>query len=414
MQIVWSMADKDTQNYAMQDGDEEICDIYKEHLMLLEAVKNHNCSLVHDLIHNRGMSPDINVDGRSPICRAAHHGYVDILDILVEGGCSLLTADTDTWQRQALHIAASKGHIEFVRRLLFYGAEINSCDNDQRTPLHWAATYGNPEMAAFLISQGASVNIAQCDGFTPLHAATCLGHDSVCKVLLEHGAEISRTDRDGWSALHTAVCYGHEEVVKTLLDAGASLTKLTSDNENVVHIAASSGKIKVLKLLIEKNVKLNDLNIDGNTAFYLAVYYNELQMAKYLIKVGANIYLPYGSKKSPFYLAAIRGNLDFITLFMEAGYNLSCEEWILQKDYPQFLLNNPELCNILYKSASNPRSLKELCRSSIRKNLRFDNSFESRVKQLNLPVLLEKFVSYVTMDSIVPHLSTHVPDSDLR
>lgn len=399
------MANEDIPNYEHQEGDEEICDIYKEHLMLLEAVRNHNCALVHDLVHNRGLSPDFNVDGHSPICNAAQLGYVDILDILVESGCSLLTANTDIWQRQALHIAASKGHVEFAERLLSYGADVNSRDHDQRTPLHWAATYGNPDMAEFLISQGAAVNIAQCDGFTPLHAATCLGHNNVCKVLLEHGAEINRSDRDGWSAFHTAVCYGHVGVVKTLLESGASLTKLTSDDENVAHIAASSGKIEVLKLLIEKNVKLNDLNISGNTAFYLSVYYNELEMAKYLIKVGANIHLPRGEKKSPFYLAAMRNNLDFIALFLEAGYDLSHEEWILQKDFPQLLQKNPELCNLLHKSASNPKKLKDLCRSCIRKCIKFDESFEMRLKQLNLPLILENFVSYVVLDSIVQHVN---------
>ncbi|XP_045158211.2 ankyrin-1-like [Mercenaria mercenaria] len=392
----------------IEEEGEEICDIYKEHLSLLEAVKNHNCAVVHDLVHNRGLSPDFNVDGHTPICRAAQFGYVDILDILVEGGCSLLTPDADVWRRQALHIAASKGHIEFLKRLLGYGADINSRDNDQRTPLHWAATYGNPDMVEFLISQGAAVNIAQCDGFTPLHAATCLGHNNVVKVLMKHGGEINRSDRDGWSAFHTAVCYGHKEVVKTLLDAGASLMRLTTDEENVVHIAASSGKIEVLKLLLERNVKLNDLNINGNTAFYLSVYYNELNMAKYLIKVGADMYLPSGPKKSPFYLAAMRSNLDFIAVFMEAGYNLSREEWILQKDFPQILLRNPELCNLLYKSASNPQKLKELCRSCIRKSMKFDENFDRRIEQLNLPVLLKHYVTYAALDSIVTHVSPTV------
>lgn len=386
-----------------QDGE---VDMYQE--QLIQAVKEHNCSVVHDLVHNRGMSPDFNIDGDSPICCAAQFGFVDILDILVEGGCSLVTAHSkDLWRRQALHIASSKEHIKFVKRLICYGADVNSRDDDQRTPLHWAATYGSPEMTAYLITQGAAVNIAQSDGFTPLHAATCLGHNSVCKVLLEHGAEINRADRDGWSAFHTAVCYGHTEVVRTLLEAGVTLTKRTTDEENVVHIAASSGKLQVLKLLMEKDVKLNELNQNGNTALYLAVYYNELEIAKYLIKLGADMYIPSGPKKSAFYLAAMRNKSEFISLFMEAGYNLSHEEWILERDYPQILLKNPELCNILHRSASKPRRLKELCQYSIRKELKFDNQFEEQLKQLKLPVLLEQYVSYTDLDRIVYHLDVN-------
>lgn len=383
----------------LDSGDEEICDIYQEHLSLLEAITNHNCAIVHDLVHNRGLSPNFNMDGQTPICRAAQLGYSDILDILVEGGCSLTTGDADVWRRQALHIAASKGHIEFAKRLLEYGADVNSRDDDQRTPLHWAATYGNPDMASYLLQVGAAVNIAQCDGFTPLHAATCLGHNNVCKVLIEHGGEINRTDRDGWTAFHTAVCYGHKAVVETLLEAGASLNKLTNDEENVVHIAASSGKLEVLKLLLEKGVDLNAVTMCGSTPFYLSVYYGEFEMARYLIKIGADMYIK-GPNKSPFYLAATRCNVPIMFLMLEGGYNLSCEEWVLEKDFPQVLHKLPELCNFLHSLGANPRALKNLCRFRIRKALKYDSDFEHRLDQLQLPICLKVYIAYSDLDSV--------------
>ena len=397
------MAGRSVNDLRLEFGEEgeEICDIYKEHMLLLEAVKKHNCALVHDLVHNHGLSPDFNVDGYSPICVAAQYGFVDILDILVEGGCSLITANSDTWKRQAVHVAASKGQNEFLKRLVSYGADINSRDSDQRTPLHWAASYGNADMAEFLITEGAAVNIAQSDGFTPLHAATCLGHNHVVKVLLNHGAELNRTDRDGWSSFHTAVCYGHTEVVQSLLDAGASLTKRTTDEENVVHIAASSGKIPVLRLLLSKKMNLNDININGNTAFYLSVYYNELEMTKFLVKAGADMSLPRGPKKSPLYLAALRSNINVISIFLAVDYNFSCEEWILQKDFPQVLLKLPKLCNLLYQKASNVQSLKDLCRSCIRKSIEYDENFETNIKQLHLPILLQDYISYRSLDNII-------------
>ncbi|KAL4236873.1 hypothetical protein ACF0H5_005258 [Mactra antiquata] len=381
---------------------EETCDIYYEHLLLLEAVTNRSCSMVHELVHNRGMSPDFNVDGQSPICRAAKLGYVDILDILVEGGCSLLVTDADIWRRQALHVAASKGHIDFVKRLLHYGADINSRDDDQRTPLHWASTYGNIDMVRYLVSEGAAVNMAQCDGFTPLHAATCLGHHGVCKVLLDKGAEIDRCDRDGWSAFHTAVCYGHKLVVQTLLDAGASLLKLTSDNENVVHIAASSGRIEILKLLMQSGVNLNERNKDGNTALYLAVFYNEFEMVRFLIQSGADMYISPENGSTPLYLAAFRGYTDHLCVFIEAGYNFSGISWLHNTVFPGLLARNIKMCQLLYRKATNPPSLKDVCKFKIRKCLKYDEQFETRLKGLGLPALLEEFVSYKVMNSIQP------------
>ncbi|XP_052776757.1 poly [ADP-ribose] polymerase tankyrase-2-like [Mya arenaria] len=383
-----------------------VCDVYKEHMLLLDAIDNHNYAIVHDLIHDRGMSPNFNLEGQTPVCLAAQHGFVDILDILVEGGVDLLMADNDIWKRHALHIAASKGHVDFTKRLLDYGADVNSRDDDQRTSLHWAATYGNPDMADYLIQMGALVNIAQSDGFTPLHAATCLGHTEVCKVLLKHGAEINRTDRDGWSAFHTAVCYGHKSVVETLLQAGASLTKVTKDEENVLHIAASSGKIEILKLLVSLGVELNELTISGNTAFYLSVYYGEFETAKYLIKIGADMYLPNEPNKTPFNIAAIKNNIKFLFLMMEAGYNVSVEDWVRKKYFPPVLNKLPELCNLMFCKATQPRSLKEQCRICIRGPLKFDENFENRLHELPLPASLKQYVSYEGLDRIKESLLT--------
>lgn len=386
-----------TQNESFEN---ELGNIHKEHIQLLEAIEHHNCAMVHDLIHLKNISPNVSVEGKFPLCRAAHGGFVDILDILVEGGCNLNAADSDMWKRQSMHIASSKGHVKFVRRLLEYGAKVDVRDDDQRTPLHWAATYGNPEMAEFLISQGASVNVTQCDGFTPLHAATCLGHNHVCKVLLAHGAEINQTDRDGWTSFHTAVCYGHIDVVKTLLEAGASLFNLTSDEENVIHIAASSGKVDVAKLLIHRGAKINEYNISGYTPFHLSVYYNETKMVTFLMKIGADMYLTKDSTKTPFQLAAVRGQVDLMLLFLQAGYNLSREEWLLKKDFPIVLQKVPELCQFLFQKASNPFSLKEICRDIIRGLLKYDDDFESTLKLLRLPLCLENFVSYDNLDKV--------------
>ena len=380
-----------------EDSSELLLDMQVRHQRkLLAAIDSHNSAVVHDLVHNEGLSPNFTQDGKNPICQAAYFGYVDILDILIEGGCDIHmpNGQDQMWHRQALHIAACKGHLNFVKRLLSYGADVNSRDDDQRTALHWSATYGKSEMVDYLISQGADVNVAQVDGFTPLHAATCLGHDHVCKLLLANGAEINRTDRDGWSAFHTSVCYGHISVVKTLLDAGASLIQQTNDEENVMHIAASSGRLVAAKLLLAKGAKLNEVNRSGYTPFYLAVYYNEYEMAKFLSEVGANIYIPRIPKQTPFYLAAMRGLRHFILLFIEAGYNLSVESWLLRKDFPVELAKLPEVCNFLFHFARNPPTLRDQCRLQIRSLLGFGDLCNTNVDLLDLPSSLKEYVSY--------------------
>ena len=363
---------------------------------LMAAIDSHKTGVVQDLILNKGLSPNFTLQGNNPVCQAAKYGFNDILDVLVEGGCDIAMPKTqeEMWKRQALHIAASKGNVSFVQRLLTYGADVNSRDDDQRTALHWSATYGKSEMVDFLVNSGAAINVAQVDGFTPLHAATCLGHDHVCKVLLANGAEINRTDRDGWSAFHTAICYGHIKVVKTLLDSGASLTQRTNDEENVMHIAASSGRYEAAKLLYSKGVKINELNIHGYTPFYLAIYNNEYEMAKYLSQIGANMYIPDLPKQTPFYLAAMRGMKHFILLFIEAGYNLSHESWLLKGDFPVELAKDLEVCLYLSQFARTPKTLRDACRLRIRTLLGFGEQCNKNVSTLDLPEALKEYISY--------------------
>ncbi|KAJ8306641.1 hypothetical protein KUTeg_017186 [Tegillarca granosa] len=332
--------DLDEPDYTLDElclaaANEETCN----EILLLKAIEENDIETVRRLFTETDVSPNFVLNGRSPICRAAHNGRDLILDILIQQGCNLTTPDfTDSmWQRQPIHIAASKRHLRFVQKLIENGVDVNSRDSDQRTALHWVAIYGFANIAEYLLSVGGCVNIAQVDGFTPLHAASCLGHDELCKLLISNNVDLNRTDRDGWTTLHTAVCHGHINVVKALLDAGASLTRTTFDEENVLHIAVCKGHFEIYRI------------------------------SKYLVKKGAEIQTENTSGITPLYLAAMRTDESFMLLLYKAGYNFSKEKWIHENCFPSAVVQNEKLCNMLKSNASNARKLKDICCFKIRK-----------------------------------------------
>ncbi|XP_044766796.1 ankyrin repeat domain-containing protein 12 [Coccinella septempunctata] len=104
----------------------------------------------------------------------------------------------------SLHLAAIKGDIEQVNKLLSNRADPNVTDFAGWTPLHEACNYGWYEIAIKLVQAGANVNAKGLDNDTPLHDAVINGHLNIMKLLIEHGADINYKNTKGKSPLDMA------------------------------------------------------------------------------------------------------------------------------------------------------------------------------------------------------------------
>ena len=96
-----------------------------------------------------------------------------------------------------LIIAAHNGHLNSVKILLRYGADIED--------------RGTVKIADEVVK-----------GCTPLWAAAASGHLDVVKLFINKGAFMDLQDEDGDTALHYAVKGGHLKIVSELLALGAS------------------------------------------------------------------------------------------------------------------------------------------------------------------------------------------------
>ena len=93
-----------------------------------------------------------------------------------------------------LHLAAIKGDIASLKKLIKDGAQVGLKDYAGWTALHEACNHGELEAAKLLIKHGAEVNVPGFEGDTPLHDAVVNNHVEVVNMLLSYAANPQQTN----------------------------------------------------------------------------------------------------------------------------------------------------------------------------------------------------------------------------
>jgi uncharacterized protein len=110
-------------------------------------------------------------------------------------------------------MAALKGSLEWTRRLIERGAQVN---RDGWAPLHYAASGPNPAVVGFLIERGAQIDALSPRGTTALMLAARYGAEESVALLLERGASAKLRDPRAMSAADFARTASRESLAARL------------------------------------------------------------------------------------------------------------------------------------------------------------------------------------------------------
>ncbi|KAL9628772.1 MAG: hypothetical protein Q9204_005672, partial [Flavoplaca sp. TL-2023a] len=135
--------------------------------------------------------------------------------------------------QKSLHMAASNGDVERVRRLL------------------------KDKARSFI-----DVNATDEEGRAPIMYASCFGHEDVVDALVGAGADVDKKDRNQWTALMWAMTNRHKNIAKMLLDNGASSTVKSSSGRTAFDLPAPNSEIS--DFLQQNGYHIGDVGVEDD------------------------------------------------------------------------------------------------------------------------------------------------------
>ena len=187
-----------------------------------------------------------NNNGQTALQVASTEGHADSVQVLLENGA--LMKEQSCNQLSSADLDYAGGNPQEARRLLKEGYILTE---HKFTPLYLASNYGHLEVVKILLKFGANINAKSIDGLTPLIIATIKERLQVVQYLLEQKADPYIGNENNLLALHEAAIQGNLDVVKLLVPYYKSISVKDNNHQDPWAYAVLHGKNEIRKYLEE-------------------------------------------------------------------------------------------------------------------------------------------------------------------
>ncbi|KUL90278.1 hypothetical protein ZTR_01973 [Talaromyces verruculosus] len=213
----------------------------------------------------------------------------------------------DTLNYRKFFKASMSGDMQAMKEALTSREiNVNACpeweDWEGETALHRAAEYGHLEIVRLLISYGADVDrrdVSPVGPKTALHIAAHNGHVAIVQELLQNGADVTTRGEMGGPLLNfvlwlkRSISNKEYEIIDLVLSQGNYdiHSWLMEMGGTILHQAAEIGDLTLIAFLVDRGADCNYVapTYDGYTVLRSAVVYNQIKACRLLIELGARV-----------------------------------------------------------------------------------------------------------------------------
>lgn len=220
------------------------------------------------------VDPNAHLFGYSPLHRAAEHGDMHLVRLLVERGADVnYQVLEDDWVNHGNTALMMAKEPEIVAYLLEQGANPSLLNQDNQNAVF---TVSNVKSLRLLLQAGANPKLIDASGNSALFS---VAGDETTAMLIEQGLDPNHQNDDGETALHSNT---NSLAVEALLRLGAEVDLADNDGQTPLFLAPND---EIADLLIKYGGDVNHRDQSGRTPFFYASSYSS---ALKLVAAGAD------------------------------------------------------------------------------------------------------------------------------
>lgn len=301
-----------------------------KNLYLFDLIRKHNWKEFSDYLKN---TDDIDVNIRDSnnnylITYAVLFNKKDIVSILIHKGSKIDIVDTEN--RSILYAVIKYGYDELLDFLLNFNETyigislIDIKDINGNIPLHYAIKSKNIEYIKKLLKVGSNINTTDKFGNNALHISVYNRDKDICKLILDNNININSTNKNGETALHIACNLELIEICELLIEYGINVDLQDSENEfTALGYSITRNNNRLTAILLKNKANPNIQDYFGNASLHYAIIEDNLDIFLQLTKsnytkniINYNLY--NAESKLPFHLVTNTKNpSDYIELLIE-------------------------------------------------------------------------------------------------